>query len=46
VCVEEGGRLSVHDGSLGIAWFCVCNLGGLSSGEMSVRFVVVVGAKV
>ncbi len=24
--VEGCGRLSVHDGLLGVAWFCVCKL--------------------
>ncbi len=25
--VDECGRLSVHDGLLDVAWFCVCKLG-------------------
>ena len=37
-------RLSVHDGSLDVAWFCVCKLGGSLAGEVNVSFVVVVGA--
>jgi hypothetical protein len=28
VDVEGCGRLSVHDGLLEVAWFCVCRLGG------------------
>ncbi len=36
--------LSVHDGLLDVAWFCVCNLGGSLAEEMNVSFVVVVGA--
>ncbi len=31
--VEGGGRLSVHDGVLDVAWcFGVCKLGGSSAG--------------
>ena len=37
-------RLSVHDGSLDVAWFCVYKLGGSLRGEVNVSFVVVVGA--
>jgi hypothetical protein len=28
VDVEGGGRLSVHDGILDVAWLSVCKLGG------------------
>jgi hypothetical protein len=28
VDIEGCGRLSVHDGLLNVAWFCVCKLGG------------------
>ncbi len=35
--VERCGRLSVHDGLLDVAWFCVCKLVGSLAG-------VVVGA--
>ena len=41
--VEGCGRLSVHDGLLGVVWFCVCKLGGSLTGEMNVSWVVVVG---
>ena len=27
------GRLSVHDGLLVVAWFCVCKLGGSKAGR-------------
>ena len=37
-------RLGVHDGSLDVAWFCVCKLGGSLAGEANVSFVVVNGA--
>ena len=37
-------RLSVHDGSLDVAWFCVCKLGGSLAGEVNVSFVAVLGA--
>jgi hypothetical protein len=38
VRVEGGGRLSVHEGLLDIAWcFGVCKLGGSLAGEMNVR---------
>ncbi len=30
---EGCGRLSVHDGLLGVAWFCVCKLGGSLAGD-------------
>ena len=40
---EGCGRLSVHDGLLGVAWFCVCKLGGSFAAEMNVSWVVVVG---
>ncbi len=42
--VDGCGRSSVHDGSLDVAWFCVCKLGSLLVGKMNVSFVVVVGA--
>ena len=42
--VEGCGRVSVHDGLLDVAWFCVCKLGGSLAGEMNVSFAVVVGA--
>jgi hypothetical protein len=38
------GRLSVHDGLLNVAWLCVCKLCDSLTGEMNIRFVVVVGA--
>jgi hypothetical protein len=28
-----GGRLSVHNGLLDVAWFCVYKLGGLLAGD-------------
>ena len=28
-------RLGVHDGSLDVAWFCVCKLGGSLAGDWS-----------
>ncbi len=31
--VEGCGRLSVHDGLLDVAWFCVCKLGGSLAGD-------------
>ncbi len=31
--VEGCRRLSVHDGLLDIAWFCVCKLGGSMAGD-------------
>ncbi len=31
--VEGCGRLSVHDGLLDVAWFCLCKLGGSLAGE-------------
>ncbi len=33
VDVEGWGRLSVHDGLLDVAWFCVCKLSGSSAGD-------------
>jgi hypothetical protein len=33
--------VSVHDGLLDVAWFCVCKLGGSLAEEMNVSFVVV-----
>jgi hypothetical protein len=33
VDVEGCGRLSVHDGLLEVAWFCVCKLGGSLAGN-------------
>jgi hypothetical protein len=44
VDVEGCGRLSVHDGSLDVVWFCVCKLGCSLAGEVNVSYVVVVGA--
>jgi hypothetical protein len=44
VDVEGCGRLSVHDGSLDVLWFCVCKLWWFVGGEVKVSFVVVVGA--
>jgi hypothetical protein len=34
VDVEGCGRLSVYDGLLEVAWFCVCKLVGSLAGEM------------
>ncbi len=32
--LKDAGRLSLHDGLLDIAWFCVCKLGGsMARGE-------------
>ena len=31
--LKDGGRLSVHDGLLDVAWFCVCKLGGSLAGD-------------
>ena len=42
--VEGCGRLSAHDGLLGVAWVCECKLGGSLAGEVNVSLVVVVGA--
>ena len=33
VDVEGCGRLSVHDGLLDVAWFCVCKLGVSLAGD-------------
>jgi hypothetical protein len=44
VDVEGCGRLTIHAGLLGVAWFCVCKLGGSLVGEMNVSWVVVVDA--
>jgi hypothetical protein len=33
VDVEGCGRLSVHDGVLDVAWFCVSKLGGSLAGD-------------
>jgi hypothetical protein len=33
VYAEGCGRLSVHDGLLDVAWFCVCKLGGSLAGD-------------
>ncbi len=38
------GRLSVHDASLDVEWFCACKLCGSLAGEMNVSFVEVIGA--
>jgi hypothetical protein len=41
VAVEECARLSVHDGLMDVAWFCVCASGGGSlAGKMDVSLVV------
>ncbi len=38
--IEGGGRLSVHDGFLDVAWcFGVCKLGGSLAGEMNVHLL-------
>ncbi len=42
--VEGCGRLSVHNGSLDVAWFCVCKLGWFVGRGVIVSFVVVIGA--
>ncbi len=42
--VEGGGRLSVHDGLLDVAWFCCVQLVGSLAGEMNVSWMTVVGA--
>ncbi len=41
--VENCRRLSVHDGLLDVAWFCMCKFGGSLAGELNVSFVVVLG---
>ncbi len=48
LCMDSGevefegrGALSVHDGLLDLAWFCVCKLGG-SLAEDECNFVLVV----
>jgi hypothetical protein len=33
VDVEGCGRLSVHDGLMDVAWFCVSKLGGSLAGD-------------
>ena len=44
--VEGGGRLSVYDGLLDVAWcFGVYKLGGSFAREMNVSWVVVVRCK-
>jgi hypothetical protein len=46
VRVEGCGRLSVHDGLLDVAWFCVCKLvGWFVGGGVNVSWVVVVRCK-
>jgi hypothetical protein len=37
--------VSVHDGVLDVAWFCVCKLGGSLAWEMNLHFVVVENQK-
>ena len=41
--VEGCGRLSVHDGLLDVAMFCVYKLGGSLAGDEYISWVVVVG---
>jgi hypothetical protein len=42
--LKERGRLSVQDGLLDVARFCVCNLGSSLGGGMNASFVVVIDA--
>ncbi len=42
--VERCGGLSVDDGLLDVEWFCVSKLNGALTGEVNVRFVVVMVA--
>ena len=36
--VEGCGRLSVQDGLLDVAWFCVCKLVGSLAGDEGISF--------
>ncbi len=36
--VEGGGRLSVHDGLLGVAWICMLQVGWIVCGKSECKF--------